>query len=642
MANLSKQKRDRMLAFLDELKKTHNDDASIRAFNEIENHLKDKKFGLVWEEHSEEVDEKLLTHIPVFTADSERRICKDENKPWNFIIEGDNLQALYLLEKTHRGRVDCIYIDPPYNTGAKDWKYNNDYVDNNDVYRHSKWLSMMKNRLILAKRLLNPFDSILIVTIDEKEYLRLGCMLEELFPEAEIQMVTSIINRHGSNRKNHFTRCEEYLFYVFIGDSKVNSIGKSMIKEDAEKNDDNSVVWKSLCRTAANNGLRKDRPNLFYPIIFETNTGKFLRVGESLPLDTPRTQFLLNENETAVWPLAKNGVELRWALQQETFMERYKSGFVKFGKWDGEKCSCSYITSGLVDKCSSGELEIVGYDDNGTAILVNNSKKNVSAFTLWNQSSHDAGSYGTMLINNMLCSRRFSFPKSLYAVKDSIAFATINKPNAIIVDFFAGSGTTMHAVNLLNAEDNGNRQCIMVTNNEVSLEEAKELTSQGFKKGDPEWEALGIAKHVTWPRTISSIQGKDVNGNDLKGDYITYSDTKIEMSEGFDVNVKYFKCDWTPRKPEDYLLSNALCLHVKEMIELQTGKEIDGKKNVLILNRDDFNNYIKNEKIYNQIENIWLNQNMILSSEELRLLTTKEFKYVPREYFGHELKEASE
>ena len=644
MPNITKQKRDEMLAFLEQLKADHNDDASIRAFNEIQNHLTEKKFGLVFEEHTESVDEKLTTDIPVFCVDETRRICKDESKPWNFIIEGDNLQALYLLEKTHRGKVDCIYIDPPYNTGAKDWKYNNDYVDGQDVYRHSKWLSMMKTRLLIAKRLLNPIDSALIVTIDEKEYLHLGCLLEELFPENEIQMVTSIINRHGSNRKNHFTRCEEYIFYVFIGEAKVNSIGKSMIKEDLEKNSDTSVVWKSLCRTAANNGLREDRPNLFYPIIFETTSGKFLRVGNSLPIDMPREDYKLNDGETAVWPLAKNGTELRWALQQETFLNRVKNGFVKFGKWDGTKCSCSYITSGLVEKCATGEIKIVGYDENGTAILENTTKKNVSAFTLWNQSSHDAGSYGTTLINNILCSRRFSFPKSLYAVKDAVSFVVENNPNAIVVDFFAGSGTTGHAVCLLNAEDGGNRKYIMVTNNEISVEEEKRLTKEGYHKGDDEWEALGIAKYVTWPRTACSIEGVDVNGNQLKGDYLVYDaeGNPIPMSQGFVANVKYFKCDWTPRKPEDYLLSNALCLHIKEMIELQNHIEVENRKNVLVLNKSDFNKYIMDAGVYANIESVWVNQNIPFNSDEMKLLKAKGFKYIPREYFGQELREAAE
>lgn len=455
---------------------------------------------------------------------------------WHTLIEADNYHALQLLEYLYAGKVDCIYIDPPYNTGARDWKYNNDYVDSSDQYRHSKWLSMMQKRLKIAKKLLNPNDSVLIVTIDEKEYLHIGCLLEEMFPEANIQMVTSIINRHGSNRKDYFTRCEEYLYYVFIGSSKANSIGNPMIKEPEDK-DDNSVVWKSLCRTAANNGLRSDRPNLFYPIIFSVE-GEFIKTGYSLPINMNRNDYHLNDNEVAVWPLDKKGVELRWALQQDTFNERVKEGFVKFGKWDGKKCSITYLTSGLVEKCKTGEFTVVGYDSKGTAIVENRTKKNISAFTVWNQNSHDAGNFGTVLINDILLSRRFSFPKSLYAVKDSIAFQVIEKNNALIVDFFAGSGTTLHAVNLLNAEDGGHRRCILVTNNEVSDAEAKEMSSKGLKPGDEEWEKLGIARYVTWPRTVCSIEGHDVNGNPLKGNYIG---SDLPMADGFKANAAFFK-----------------------------------------------------------------------------------------------------
>ena len=211
MANLSKTKREEMIAFLEGLKELHSDDASIQALNEIENHIRDKKYGLVWEEHSEEVDDLLKENIPILTAEPERRLCKADSLPWNFIIEGDNLQALYLLVKALRGKVDCIYIDPPYNTGARDWKYNNDYVDSSDVYRHSKWLSMMKQRLMLAKDLLNPKDSVLICTIDEKEYLRLGCLLEEIFPDARIQMVSVAIHSSGVARAE-FSRTDEYYY----------------------------------------------------------------------------------------------------------------------------------------------------------------------------------------------------------------------------------------------------------------------------------------------------------------------------------------------------------------------------------------------------------------------------------------------
>ena len=639
MANISKQKRDRMLAFLEELKKTHSDDASIRAFNEIENHLREKKYGLVWEEHTEEVDEMLKENIPVFCEDKERRLCKDENLPWNFIIEGDNLQALYLLEKTHRGKVDCIYIDPPYNTGAKDWKYNNDYVDGNDVYRHSKWLSMMKNRLLIAKHLLNPDDSVLIVTIDEKEYLHLGCLLEEMFPTARIQMISSVINPSGSARKNIFSRAEEYIYYVFIGEAKVYPNKTDMIHPPKE---DLQVRWASLLRSGSNSS-RSSRPKLFYPIFFSAETGKFVSVGDSLDLTQGKDEVSIPENCFVVWPTKANGEDARWTLSQETLLDKINKGFVKFGTWkQGERFrTISYLSEGMERALINGELEILGKDEDGT-LITGRSFKPIIPLTIWNQPSHGAGDFGSSLLLEIFKSKRFTFPKSLYAVRDTLNFVVKGKKDAIIVDFFAGSGTTMHAVNLLNAEDGGNRHCIIATNNEVSVEEAKTLIEKGYKKGDDEWESLGIAKYVTWPRTVCSIEGKDINGNELKGEYINAIDKEIKMADGFKANVKYLKCDWTPRKPEDYLLSNALCLHIKEMIELQTASEIDGKKNVLILNRDDFNRFILNEGIYNTIENIWLNQNMILSSEEMKLLNEKRFKYIPREYFGQELREAAE
>ena len=171
---------------------------------------------------------------------------------WHTLIEADNYHALQLLEYLYAGKVDCIYIDPPYNTGAKDWKYNNDYVDSNDEYRHSKWLSFMQKRLEIAKRLLNPNDSVLIVTIDEKEYLHLGCLLEEMFPTAGIQMVTSVINQSGVARAGQFYRAEEYLFYVFIGDASITPTGNDML--NAPENDEGKKIdiWRRLLRSGTN------------------------------------------------------------------------------------------------------------------------------------------------------------------------------------------------------------------------------------------------------------------------------------------------------------------------------------------------------------------------------------------------------
>lgn len=677
MANVTKVKRDEMIKFLEELKNAHSDDFSIRAFNEIENALTEKKFGLVFEEHTEEVDERIENEIPVFCADETRKICKDDSLPYNFIIQGDNLQALYLLEKTHRGKVDCIYIDPPYNTGARDWKYNNDYVDKNDKYRHSKWLSMMKTRLLAAKKILNPKDSVMIVTIDEKEYLHLGCLLEELFPEANIQMISSVINVKGTARDNEFSRVNEYLFIVRIGSSKVEKIKlHSEWLGNIKSSSKNKVRLAGLMRSGTGSG-RKDSPGCFYPIIF-SKEGKFLRVGEALPVGIDRNTVKLNVDEIAIWPIHKDNSEGRWMYRPEGLRKLIEDGFVYFGKIYDGKMGISYAPRGVQEKIKKGEFKILGYDENGSAII--NDDDYVASYIPGNQwaiSSHNATEYGTKILQNVIGENRFTFPKSLYAVHDVLKFFLANKPNSVVVDFFAGSGTTLHAVNLLNKSDDGKRTCILITNNEVSEEVSSILKQQGYKKGDEEWEKYGIAQNVTWPRTVCSISGKDINGNKISGNYgietegyvlddectivskstgkpvnnKIYKKVKIQLypllekinySDGFDSNVKYFICDWTPRKPENYLLSNVLCLHIKEMIELEHAIDIDNKKYVIILNKDDFKKYILDEEKYQYIERLWVNQNILFSSDELKILNTKSYKYIPREYFGQELKEANE
>lgn len=458
-----------------------------------------------------------------------------DNDLWHTLIEADNYHALQLLEYLYAGKVDCIYIDPPYNTGAKDWKYNNDYVDGNDSYRHSKWLSMVQKRLIIAKKLLNPKDSVLIVTIDEKEYLHLGCLLEELFPKARIQMISSVINPSGSARKNIFSRAEEYIYYVFIGDSCVYPHNTDMIHPPK---DDLQVRWASLLRSGSNSS-RNARPKLFYPIFFENSSGRFVGTGESLAIDEDKSNIIVPENCFAVWPTKANGEEARWTLSQDTLEDKFGRGFVKFGPWnEGETTrTINYLSEGMERALLNGELEVLGKDEDGT-LITGRSFKSIVPLTIWNQPSHGAGDFGSSLLLDIFNAKRFSFPKSIYAVTDTLRFVVANKPDALIVDFFAGSGTTLHAVNLLNAEDGGQRRCIMVTNNEVSADEAKALTEQGYHPGDDEWEKLGIARYVTWPRTVCSIEGHDINGDPLKGNYLG---SDLPMADGFKANAVYFK-----------------------------------------------------------------------------------------------------
>ena len=507
-----------------------------------------------------------------------------ENAPdsnlWHTLIEADNFHALQLLEYLYPKQVDCIYIDPPYNTGARDWKYNNDYVDSSDSYRHSKWLSMMQRRLKIAKRLLNPENSVLIVTIDEKEYLHLGCLLEEMFPEARIQMVSTVINPKGNRRDNEFSRCEEYIYFVYIGAAAIISNGTDMLRDVEDEvggNKDKAVRLRALLRQASNHGKRTDRPNLFYPLLFESNSGKFVGHGPVLDIAEDKNSYTPPEGTVAMWPIGANGTELTWNLQPATLMDKHRQHFLSFGRWDGEKRTGYYLSEGQEENFKKGLYNIVGQDQDGAYIIELKSAedRDVRPMTIWHKKSHSASEYGTTLLNNIFHDRRFSFPKSLYAVRDTLRFFVADKPNALIVDFFAGSGTTLHAVNLLNAEDGGNRRCILVTNNEVSDDEAKALKKQGYQPGDEEWEKLGIARYVTWPRTVCSIKGVDINGDELSGNYgceiekmievdgeITDPNTgkklrgtfykkakeavypalsRIKMADGFAANAEYFK-----------------------------------------------------------------------------------------------------
>jgi len=240
---------------------------------------------------------------------------------WHTLIEADNYHALQLLEYLYAGKVDCIYIDPPYNTGAKDWKYNNDYVDGNDAYRHSKWLSFMQRRLQLAKKLLNPADSVLIVTIDEKEYLHLGCLMEEMFSEANMQMISSAINGKGVARNSEFARVNEYVYIVRFGECGVNPLPLpdewiGNVKTSTTK----QVRWGSLMRSGSG-ALRSDSPGCFYPIFISKDKKHFCGAGEVVPAEVDRSTVEVPEGIIALFPVHDDGVEGRWQYSRDKFLE---------------------------------------------------------------------------------------------------------------------------------------------------------------------------------------------------------------------------------------------------------------------------------------------------------------------------------
>ncbi len=464
------------------------------------------------------------------------RVERGGDKPFHTVINGENFHVLEALTYTHRGKIDAIYIDPPYNTGARDWKYNNDYVESEDLYRHSKWLAFMERRLKVAAQLLNPENSVLIVTIDEKEYLRLGILLEQTFPEARIQMVSSVINPKGTGRSSEFSRTDEYIYFIFFGAAYVPDKSGNGLETE--------VRWRYLRRTDIESarGTKKGGPAQFYPIFVNDSTGEIEEIGAPLPHDADRNAVQGRLGCTMVLPIREDdGREMNWGLTGPSFKKALTEGFVRTSKNPGSQLQpyiFSYLTAPNIKKIEQGVLEKRGKRADGSWIVVNPDGKSSRPTTAWQESSHEAGAYGTSLLRSLIPNRKFPFPKSLYAVEDALRFFVADKPEATILDFFSGSGTTAHAVMRLNRQDGGRRQCISVTNNEVAADEQADLRKAGLRPGDPDWEKWGICDYITKPRIRAAITGKTPDGEDIKGDY-KFTD-EFPMAEGFEENAEFF------------------------------------------------------------------------------------------------------
>lgn len=442
----------------------------------------------------------------------------DDDLLWHTLIEADNYHALQLLEYLYTKEVDCIYIDPPYNTGARDWKYNNNYVDAADSWRHSKWLSMMQRRLKIARNLLNPDTGVLVVTIDENEQPHLRVLLKEIFPEAYIQMVTIVINPKGVAQA-HFSRVEEYAIFVFMPSAIVHNSDDSML---GVKSRSKKVRWAGLVRSGTD-ASREDVKNNFYPVLIDLKTKKVIRGESPLPLGEHPLLGKKIDGYDVAWPVRTDLSEGRWMLKTDTLNELIDLGFVSLGGYDERRktWALTYLSEKSRKQIKSGGIEIIGRDETtGVVDVVYAGEKVQEIKTVWYRSLHNAGTYGSDLLKSIIGkSGSFSFPKSLYSVKDTITSVVKNNKKALIVDFFAGSGTTLNAVNLLNEEDGGSRRCILVTNNELSETETKELCEKGLTPGDDMWEKNGICRAVTWPRTKYSVLGKRDDGSILEGYY---------------------------------------------------------------------------------------------------------------------------
>lgn len=458
------------------------------------------------------------------------------DKPFHTVINAENYHALQALLFTHRGKVDAIYIDPPYNTGARDWKYNNDYVESDDHYRHSKWLAMMERRLLLAKELLNPDDSVLIVTIDQVEVGRLSLLLEQTFPDARMDMVTSVINPRGKYRANDFARCEEYLFFLAFGDAVVQG------EPDEDFGEGASIAWRTFRRSdySSRRGTAKGGTAQFFPV-YISSAGVIEAIGDALPHGVPTSDAPDRPGCTAVFPMRDDGTEMNWGLTAPSARALWERGYLRVGRHTPtkpQKWEVSYLTSGRIADIAEGRAVVTGKNPDGSVIATYATHKVKMPVTTWNRPSHNAETCGTELLKTLLGRKLFDFPKSLYAVEDALRLLVGDKPDAVILDFFSGSGTTAHAVMRLNRQDGGRRRSISITNNEVSADEQKRLRDAGLRPGDSDWEKWGICEHITKPRIKAAVTGRTPGSQPIKGEY-KFNDV-FPIADGFDENVEFF------------------------------------------------------------------------------------------------------
>jgi len=440
-------------------KKDYQNWSKEKLLHEYKELSKRKKFGIVWEDKTEEVAEQCKTHLPVLKEEKKKVISTDKTGIDHVFIQGDNYHALSVLNYTHKKKVDVIFIDPPYNTGSQHWIYNNSYVEKDDRFKHSKWLSFMSKRLRLARNLLKE-DGFFAITIDHNELFTLGLLMDEIFGESNrVGIVTVLHNPKGRNQAKFFSENSEFLMLYAknISKAEFNSVA---ISEDAqgtftEIDDEGKFRYEPYMR-ARTVWSRENRPRNWYPIY----------VSKDLKSITHKK----TKDYYEVFPVTNNGKEMAWKNVQETFIELNKNTYFEAKK--------------------EGNKVVIYHKYREQQVLKN----------VWIDKKYQSEFHGTNLLKKIFGDKRFDYPKSLYLVMDILKITS--KEDAVILDFFAGSGTTGHAVLELNNEDGGARQFILCTNNE---------NNNGNGHG-------GIAEGVCYPRIKKVIEGyKDSSNNAVAG-----------------------------------------------------------------------------------------------------------------------------
>lgn len=533
--NISKDKRDKLVEKINAVKdyisaaaQDENTAQLLTYLAEIEKDIRGKKYGLVFEEHRENIDEVLENNLPVLTENTDLFI--DHGGQMNFLIEGDNLASLRLLEKTHKGMIDLIYIDPPYNTGNKDFIYDDNFVDSNDTFRHSKWLSFMEKRLRIAKNLLSE-KGVIFISIDDNEQSTLKMLCDSIFGEGNFE---SIIwkKKGGAGNTERILGClTEYVICFFK--KKNAGVFRYRDIERIYKFCDENGGYNLEGIEKTNSGLY-ERPTMLFPIIDPTTNESFY------PQDGMR------------WTIGKKGVEQ--ALEQKKLYFDYKKHKVYYIKREEDYQKSENVFYNLLTEY--GSLSVA--KDELKEILGNR--------------------------------EIFDTPKPTALISHLINLTSINNPT--ILDFFAGSGTTGHAVMKLNAEDGGNRKFILCTNNENN-----------------------ICRDVTYERI-----------------------KRVIAKEDYKASLKYFKVDYLPITDKLYYeYADELLKHIRELVELENAVNFNGNKEIaIVLTEEELDNFAKQIPV--GCKTVYLGHNVLPDKAQEKILAEKsiKIKIIPEYYYRNE------
>ena len=536
--NISKQKREDLLAKIKEIRtfisaapQDENTGNLLSYLSDLEKDVNGKKYGLVFEEHREEIDEVLDTHTPVLTEDKDLFI--DNGGQMNFLIEGDNLASLKLLEKTHKGKIDFVFIDPPYNTKNGDFGYDDTRIDLTDNFRHSKWISFMNMRLSLARRLLKD-DGVIFIAIDDNEQAALKLLCDKLFGEENF--LANIIWQHSIQPKGYsgtFSVHHNYLLcYQKTTKFVLGSLPRTEEDNKAYSNPDNDPrgKWRS---GDVRNALY--RPNLIYDII--------------------------SPSGNVIKPCA-NG----WRWSKETVEEKIKTGEIVFSKDETRIIRKIYL-----DTLEGRTPETIWFGkDVGTTRSAMSEIKEI---------------FGT---------NAFSTPKPIGLIERTLRLLT--KTDATVLDFFAGSGTTGHAVMKLNAEDGGNRKFILCTNNENN-----------------------ICRDITYERIKRVIE-----------------------KEGYTASLKYYKIDYIPISDRMYYeYADELLKHIRELVELENGVNFTDNAEIgIVLTEEELDEFIANTDYFVKCRKLYMGHDVLPTEEQEKKLQAHdiEISIIP-DYYYRDLQE---